>query len=312
MKTWLRQHAAACSDALKQLLRTPGNFFFNTLVVAVALALPIAGLTVLENVRPISGQLAIEPELSLFLKTDTSRSDAAATAKSIKNIIRLSGISARVAFIPREDALFSLQKSTGLSDILSTLGDNPLPDAYVISFEQHFQLNGERATPDKIQALAAKLQSMANVEHVQIDSLWIKRLSALMQLGQFTLTLLAAALGVVVTTVIFNATRLQVMSHQAELMVIRLLGASNHYIQRPYYYAGVISGLSAGLVALGMVVLTLQPMNHAIADFASLYASEFQLVPLSMPISLLLLGTSSALGWFGAFLSVRYHVGKLC
>ena len=95
-------------------------------------------------------------------------------------------------------------------------------------------------------------------------------------------------------------------------MVIRLLGASNHYIQRPYYYAGVISGLSAGLVALGMVVLTLQPMNHAIADFASLYASEFQLVPLSMPISLLLLGTSSALGWFGAFLSVRYHVGKLC
>ena len=249
MKTWLRQHAAACSDALKQLLRTPGNFFFNTLVVAVALALPIAGLTVLENVRPISGQLAIEPELSLFLKTDTSRSDAAATAKSIKNIIRLSGISARVAFIPREDALFSLQKSTGLSDILSTLGDNPLPDAYVISFEQHFQLNGERATPDKIQALAAKLQSMANVEHVQIDSLWIKRLSALMQLGQFTLTLLAAALGVVVTTVIFNATRLQVMSHQAELMVIRLLGASNHYIQRPYYYAGVISGLSAGLVA---------------------------------------------------------------
>ena len=62
MKIWFRQHAAASLDAAKQILRAPGNFLFNVIVVAVALSLPIAGLTLIENVRPISNELAIEPE----------------------------------------------------------------------------------------------------------------------------------------------------------------------------------------------------------------------------------------------------------
>ena len=214
-------------------------------------------------------------------------------------------------FVPREDALYALQKSTGLNDVLATLGDNPLPDAVIISFEQHFQLNGKQTMPKKIQDLATQLEKMPQIDHVQIDSLWIKRLSALMQLGQFTLTILAITLGIVVITVIFNATRLQVMSRQAELSVIRLLGATNHYIQRPYYYGGIIFGLVAGLLALAVVAAALQPMNRAIAEFANLYASEFQLFPLNLPLSCLLLAASCFLGWFGAFLSVRYHVSKL-
>jgi cell division transport system permease protein len=311
MLNLLRQHSAACSDALKQILSAPGNFFFNIIVVAVALALPIGGLTVLENVRPISGQLAIEPELSLFLKTEVSRSEATALLTTITGTVNNTGIPAKIVFVPREDALYALQKSTGLSDILSTLGDNPLPDAVIISFEQRFQLHGAQTTPEKIQTLSNELEKIPQIDHVQIDSLWIKRLSALLQLAQFTLSLLAITLAIVVITVIFNATRLQVMSHQAELAVIRLLGATNHYIQRPYYYAGVITGLASGLIALVVVAAVLHPLNQAIAEFANLYASEFQIHPLNVQLSCILLVLSCCLGWIGAFLSVRYYVNKL-
>ena len=61
MNTWLRQHTFALADAFKHLRHTPGSFCLNVLVVAIALALPFAGLTVLENVRPLSEQLAVEP-----------------------------------------------------------------------------------------------------------------------------------------------------------------------------------------------------------------------------------------------------------
>lgn len=311
MKIWFRQHAAASLDAAKQILRAPGNFLFNVIVVAVALSLPIAGLTLIENVRPISNELAIEPELSLFLKTNVSRADATAFADTLKKTVKSAQTSAKITFVPREKALVSMQTNSNLGDVLSTLGENPLPDAYILSFEQHIELSTQQSTPAKIEALAAQLQKLPEVDHVQIDSNWIKRLAALLHLAQFVLIALAIILSVVVITVVFNATRLQVLSRQAEIAVIRLLGATSQYISRPYYYTGAILGLVSGAVSLGIVAGALHPMNQAISEFASLYGSEFQLAPLNAVFSLYLLVLSALLGLFGAFLSVRHQAKQI-
>ena len=311
MNIWLRQHALALSNAVKQIFSAPGNFIFNVLVIAVALSLPIAGLTLIENIRPISDQLAIAPELSLFLRTDISRSTATGFADTIRKQLKSSGTPAKIVFVPKEAALTALQSNSGLGDVLATLGENPLPDAYVLSFEQHFELVTQQSSPVKIDALASQLQKLPEVDHVQIDSNWIKRLSALMHLAQFMLVALAIILSVVVITVIFNATRLQVLSHRAEIRVIRLLGATNQYICRPYYYTGSILGVVAGLSALGLVAGTLLPLNQAILEFASLYGSNFQLNPLNLTFSLYLVLGSAVLGLFGAFLSVRHQVRQL-
>lgn len=311
MNIWIRQHASAGLDAFKQIFSAPSNFIFNVVVIAVSLTLPIAGLTLIENIRPVSSQLSIAPELSLFIKTDVSRADAAALADSIHRLIKSTQAPANLTFIPRESALSALQNSSGLGDVLTTLGENPLPDAYVLTFEQHFELATQQSTPLKIETLAAQLQKLPEVDHVQIDSNWIKRLAALMHLAQTLLAALAIILGIVVVTVIFNATRLQVLSHRAEIRVIRLLGATSQYIRRPYYYTGAILGLTAGLTALAMVAATLQPLNHTILEFASLYGSDFQLVPLNLTFSGYLLVLATLLGLLGAFLSVRHQVKQL-
>lgn len=306
MKNWIQQHLAASANAAKQIISAPGNFFFNVVVVAVALSLPIAGLTLIENVRPVSTELAIEPELSVFLNTDVNQGDAKAFADTIEKLLKKTDIPAKAVFIPREAALTSLQNRSELGDVVSTLGENPLPDAYVISFEQNFELAQQQSSPVEIANLAAELQKLPEVAHVQIDSDWIKRLDALMSLAQFMLIALAITLSVVVITVVFNATRLQVLSHRAEIAVIRLLGATTHYIRRPYYYTGALLGFAAGLTALAIVAVALQPLNQAIITFASLYGSEFQLAPLNLTFSLYLLIASALLGLVGAFLSVRH------
>ncbi len=310
MKTWIGQHLTACCSAAKQIVKAPGNFLFNVIVVAVALALPITGLTLIENSRPVSTQLAIEPELSVFLKAEVSRAEALALTSIIKKMLKNNQTPAKVVFVPRETALTALQDRSGLGDVLTTLGDNPLPDAYVLSFEQHlfkegFKLSAVQSTPTQINHLAKELQQLPEVDHVQIDSDWIKRLAALMNLAQFILIVLALTLSIVVITVVFNATRLQVLSHRAEIAVFRLLGATNQYIRRPYYYAGAFLGLAAGLAALALVAIGLHPLNQAIVEFASLYGSEFQLNPLNFTFSAYSLILSVLLGLFGAFLSVR-------
>jgi cell division transport system permease protein len=48
------------------LRRSPGGFLFNVLVVAIALALPFMGVTLLDNVRPMSESLSVDPEISVF------------------------------------------------------------------------------------------------------------------------------------------------------------------------------------------------------------------------------------------------------
>ena len=307
MNTWLRQHTFALADAFKHLRHTPGSFCLNVLVVAIALALPFAGLTVLENVRPLSEQLAVEPEISIFMAMDTPRERVTALAPQIRRLVLDSRNTGKLEFIPREKALTLLKDKTGFSDAITALGENPLPDGYVLKLSG-FRDAGEAT---RINMLAAQLKALPGVEYVQVDSAWVKRLAALLHVLRLALLFLAATLGMVVIAVVFNTIRLQVMTQREEIEVCRLFGATDTFICRPFFYTGVLLGLGAGALALGMVAVALGPLNGAVAEFARLYASEFRLTPLNLPIELALMVTSAGLGLIGALFSVKRHLGRL-
>lgn len=305
MSPWFRQHRFALGAALSTVRKAPGSFLFNVLVIAVALTLPFAGITLLENVRPMSEQLSVDPEVSLFVKPEATREEAQSLAPQLRQI--LEGSKATITFIPRERALEDLKARSGLSDALDTLGDNPLPDSYVM------KLAGSSNTADaaRIDAVVEQLHQLPHVDTVQVDSAWVKRLAALMDVLRLALLLLAVTLGVVVIAVVFNTIRLQVLTQREEIAVSKLLGATDNFIHRPFYYTGALFGLCAGALALGGVALALRPLNAAIAEFARLYASEFQLAFLG-PLELAaLLAISAGLGLIGAMLSVQRHLARL-
>lgn len=305
MNIWFRQHRFALGAALSHVRKAPGSFLFNVLVVAVALALPFAGVTLLDNVRPLSEELSVDPELSLFLKADTPRDQAQALAPQLQRILH--GSRAKVAFVPREQALASLKEKSGLTDVIETLGDNPLPDSYVMKLEGFTT----RADAARVDGIAEQMRALPGVDSVQVDSAWVKRLAALLGVLRLALLLLAVTLGVVVIAVVFNTIRLQVLTQREEIAVSKLLGATDNFIHRPFYYTGALLGLCAGAVALGAVTLALRPLNTAIAEFARLYASEFQLTPLP-PLGMAgLLAISAGLGLVGAMLSVQRHLARL-
>ncbi|MBJ7312136.1 permease-like cell division protein FtsX [Rugamonas sp. CCM 8940] len=305
MNNWLRQHGFALASALGHVRRAPGSFVFNIVVVAIALALPFAGVTLLDNVRPMSEQMSVDPEISLFMKQDAPRDQAEALAGSLRQIVK--DQQAKIIFTPREKALDSLKTSSGLSDVLATLGENPLPDSYVLKLDA---FRNARAGGD-VEALAEQMRALPGVDTVQVDSAWVKRLAALLGVLRLALLLLAATLGTVVVAVVFNTIRLQVLTQREEISVSKLIGATDTFIHRPFYYTGALLGLCAGAVALGAVALALRPLNTAIAEFARLYASEFQLAPLAPLPMAGLLALSAGLGLVGALLSVQRHLARL-
>ncbi|MFT5644263.1 MAG: cell division transport system permease protein [Janthinobacterium sp.] len=305
MKSWLRQHRFALGSALAHLRNSPGGFLFNIIVVSLALALPFLGLTLLDNLQPLSKQLSVNPEISLFMQQDTPRAKAEELKPALRAI--LNDKNAGITFIAREQALAALKDKSGLADVLATLGQNPLPDSYVLTLDA-FKNNADAGNIDSI---AERLRALPGVDTVQVDSAWVKRLAALLAVLRLALLLLAITLGTVVIAVIFNTIRLQVLTQRDEISVSKLIGATDTFIHRPFYYTGALLGLCAGAVALIGVAITLGPLNAAIAQFASLYGSQFQLVALAPLPMAALLALSAGLGLTGAVLSVQRHLARL-
>ncbi len=298
---WLREHRLALSAALARIRKRPGGFGFNVMVIALALALPLAGLTLLENLRPISRDLAVEPEISVFLSTDVARDRAQAMAADIREAARHTGVPVKLDFIDRDKALAAMKSRAGLDDVVGALGSNPLPDAYVVRI-----IGGEAKTsPARIEALASELQKVQGIETVQLDAAWVKRLAALLDLASTVLALLATTLCGVVLAVVFNTIRLQVFTQHEEIGVARLVGATDAFVSRPFYYMGGLLGLCAGALALLAVGGGLMMMNTSVGELARLYGSNFMLAPLDVGSVALLLAASAALGVIGAGLSVR-------
>lgn len=304
---WLRSHWLALRAALTHVGKRPGGFAFNVAVIALALVLPLAGLTLLENLRPVSRDLAVDPEISVFVSTDVARDRAQAIGPEIREAAKRLGVPVKLEFVDRDKALDAMKARAGLADVVSAIGSNPLPDAYVV------RIGGtEQAAPAQIEKLAAEVQRVQDVETVQLDAAWVRRLAALLQLATSVLALLAATLCGVVVAVVFNTIRLQVFTQQEEIGVARLVGATDTFVARPFYYMGGLLGLSAGALALLAVFGGLMLLNVSVGELAKLYGSSFLLAPLDAASVALLLVGSAALGVIGAVLSVRRALRTAC
>lgn len=283
MTAWLHQHWQALGAALRRLSA------LNALVIGIALALPAGGYALLQSLRPAGAQLSLEPRITLFLAPQARRADAEALGARLRADARL----AKVRFIPREEALKEMSAVQGLSEVIRALGRNPLPDAFVV------------AAPAE---LADELAKLPGVEHVQADAVWARRLAAAARIAQLALWLLTALLGAALVAVTFNTIRLQVLTQREEIEVSRLIGATDGFIRRPFYYQGLVQGLAGGLVALAIVAAVVWLLNREVQVLAASYGSNFRLAFLSLGEASAVLALSAALGWAGAQLSLTRHL----
>ena len=290
MSAWLRHHRQAVVSALKRL------GLLNAVVIGVALSLPAGGYTLLESLRGVAGRLALDTQLSVFLHPEAKRADAEALGKLLRADRRI----ARLRFVPRDEALKALAAVQGMPEVIEALGRNPLPDAFVVTSD-----------PQSLEALAADLGKLAGVAHVQADAAWARRLAAFASIGRLALWLLSALLGFGLVAVTFNTIRLQILTQRDEIEVAKLIGATDGFIRRPFYYLGLLQGLAGGAVALAIVALGLWLLNHQVDELARAYGSRFRFAYLPAGDALAVVLFAGLLGWLGAQLSVSRHLRQI-
>ena len=296
MKGWLLHHKQASSQALRRLAGTPLNTLLGALVLGIALALPAAGEMLLANFLRLAQRVAATPQISVFMALDAANREVA----EIESLLRKHPQTREVRLVQREDTLKRFKESEGLAEVIESLPRNPFPDAFVVVPRDE--------SPAALEAMRAEFAKYRRVEHVQLDSAWVKKLDALLRLARLAVTLLAAVLGVALVAVTFNTIRLQILTQQEEIEVSRLLGATDAFIRRPFYYFGALQGLAGGLVAWSAVLIAALLLRGPVADLAALYGIEFALHILPLADSVLLFGLAALLGWAGAWLSLTRHL----
>lgn len=296
MNIWLSHHGQALALALRRLFAAPVNTLLSLLAIGVALALPAAGQMLLANLLHVTQRAAPALEISVFLAVEAPRPAATDIEAKLKNNPGVKSF----RFLPREDTLAHMKKEAGLADVIDALPKNPFPDAFVLLSRD------ER--PEAMEALAAELRKWPKVEHVQLDAGWARRLEALLRLGRTGVMLLTGLLGVGLVAISFNTIRLQVLTQRPEIELSRLLGASDGFIRRPFYWFGVLQGLLGGLAAWLLVGMTTLVLRGPMEDFAGLYGIALSLRPLDGISSLALLALAAGLGWLGTAISLRRHL----
>jgi cell division transport system permease protein len=291
MNAWFRQHFAALSRAVRRLASAPLNTLLSLLVIGIAMTLPAAGYVFLDNVRTLGASHTVIQQISLFMEIDASSQAVATVRQRIDE--RLPG---QWRFVPGDDALNQLKNTEGMAEIIAALPKNPLPDAFI--------LEPVDTSPENLESLRAEFVNVPGVAHVQLDSAWIKRFNTFLRLGMQTVNLLALVFAVGLVAVTFNTIRLQVLAQAEEIEVARLIGATDAFIRRPFYYSGILQGALGGLAAVFLLLSGLAILNPSVTQLASLYGSDSSLSPPGFAYSCLPIVLGAFLGWLGAQLSV--------
>lgn len=299
--TWLTRHLQTLVGSLGRLSRQPLANALTILVIGIALALPACLQVLVANVRAASGDWSTTVDISVYLKQSVVERDAAAVADRIRQRRDVGS----VEFISADAALREFREFSGFGPALDALSENPLPHALVVRPAAEF------VTPAHVEALAEDLRRLPEIELVQLDTAWVSRLYAMLDLARRTALLAGLLLGVGVMVIVGNTIRLDIQNRREEIEVSKLVGGSDAFVRRPFLYSGVWYGLGGGLVAWLIVAIVVASLSSPVRRIAGLYGSDFALVGLGWQSGLGLMAIGVGLGWLGSFVTASRHLREI-
>lgn len=301
IKPVLEQHLQAALHSLTLLCRKPLATLMTVVVIAIALALPALLGVLTDNVGRLTTNWQRNSHMSLYLQLGLSPVEQNRLLLQVKDTQGVGKATLRSS----DEGLNELTQLEGMHDIMRYLPENPLPS--VIEVVPSLTVD----TPAKIEALFLQLKRLPEVSQAKLDMEWITRFHAI--LGFFTkasegsMALLAMAVVFIIGTTL----RLAIQNRQEEIQILKLIGATDAFIRRPFLYSGALYGLSGAIVAIFLVNILILGLGLAMKPLVAVYQMHYPLTGLSMRQILQLLSFAFILGLLGAGLSVRRQLASI-
>ncbi|MCB1601287.1 MAG: permease-like cell division protein FtsX [Lysobacterales bacterium] len=295
-RAWSRAHVEGLRAGLMRLLRDPFGQLLTLGVIAVALVLPALGFLALDQVDRAAVSWRPSGDLTVFLAAGEPVERALELADALDGRPEVAETEVRSS----DDALTELREMSDFAEALGALDANPMPALVIVRLTA--------AGVSRLEDFKSELATRPEVDWVQVDRRWLERLEALLELARRAILLGAAILAVAVLLVVGNTIRLEISLKREEILILKLLGASDAHVRRPFLYIGIWYGVVGGLLALALVQAGLLAVQPAVDQLALSYGAGFSLQGPGLRGALLLVVYGAALGWLGAWLGSARHL----
>lgn len=298
---WHTHHLQSFLTSLGDLFKKPLASLMTLMVIGIAVALPAGLYVLLQNLQDISQHWDNTASISLYLKKDAPNTNVRSFLHEVQNNPSVK----KADYISPTQGLRDFQRVTQYGDVLAKLNENPLPGVIVITPID------KKQTPAGLKNLVHLFKNSPLVNIAQMDLAWVQRLYYIITIGKRITYSLAFLFGLGVLLIIGNTIRLTIEHHYDEMMVLKLVGATDTFIRRPILYRGFLYGLFGGVLAWLLVGIMLSWLRPPAQALASSYSESLILHGLPLYSGLVILAFSAALGITGAWLAARHQLRTL-
>ena len=282
----------ALREALSAFRRSPLLAFLS--VVAIAFSLFVIGLFGLTtwNIGRAIDKVEEKVEIVAYLDDATTPAQlelAQAEGRALPGVLELRYVSKTEALA---NAMADMQE---FHDVFADLDNNPLPASLEIRMKP-----GAR-TPAAVRRVAERVRAYPFVEDVRYGRDWLEKIYLIRRLAGGAATLIGAAFALVAAIIIATAIRIAVFSRREEISIMRLVGATDGFVQLPFLLEGLMTGVLGGALA---ALLTWGGYR-----IISAWMFKIEFIPAEWVMLVVLVGT--LFGFLSSMVAVRRHLGAV-
>ena len=240
-----------------------------SVIISLSLVLFVVGLLslVLINAQKLSNYVKENIGFSIMIKEDIKEIELI----EFNKILDAEDFTKSTRFISKEQATKELEKDLG-EDFVSFLGYNPIMASIDV------KLNSSYANNDSLQNISSRLEKSDIVYEVFYQKNLIKKLNSNVGKISFFLVCISLVLFFIAFALINNTIRLSVYSKRFIIKTMRLVGAENSFIQKPFLITGVYQGLYSAIFAIFMLIGSIQLIQSETASILNI--NDLQIIGL--------------------------------
>jgi cell division transport system permease protein len=155
------------------------------------------------------------------------------------------------------------------------------------------------------------LQTLPGVEIAKLDTEWLERLYTILEIAKRSVAIITILFGFAVLLIIGNTIRLDIQNRYQEIIVTKLIGATNAFIRRPFLYGGLWYGLLGGLISWLIVEIGYLAISGPLERLNLLYQADLVLITFTFQDFIILIISSTLLGLTGSWIAVARHLNQI-
>ncbi len=293
-----QDHYRVAQDMLQFTSSRVGTSLLVWTLVGIALALPASLMLTQANLSRLAADWGGRPGISVYFELGAK--DAPLLAMRLDQLPEVES----VALTGQDEALREFLQHTNLHDALADLQTNPLPASLRVTV-------ATSVTAEQLDGMSARLRKENGVAEVVVERTWLTRINAASRLAQRLGLVLGVLFGVGTVLITATTVRLAIEAQLDELKVMKLVGASDGQIRRPFLYFGAFYGVGGGLFAAMLLSVGLLALETPLRGLLGSFDETLELRGFDTLFVLQLLAIGGALGVAGAVLAVRQRLSRL-